>query len=340
MIGSQPADEATIRGDLTATGVLEDTAWVMATGSLDQHVHLDPAAIEVAGRQLATTDVPVPAWNAQWHFTDGTPRTANYLALLDTLNFSFWAEPPAPRWGIDYEGKALSGYWALAAALKRAIEEGLALDDAQTLASLDAATLAHVLRGRGTIPLFETRLALARSLGVLLQERYGGQFVQAIACCNHSAVALAHLLATTFPGFDDTSPYAGRRVRLYKRAQILPADLYGAFAGQGPGEFRDLACLTAFADYKVPQVLNRLGILRYAPALAERLVAGTQLAPHGAEEVEIRAATIQGVELVRQAMARHGRELLAIEVDWILWEMGLKPDPADLPYHLTRTTAY
>ena len=30
----------------------------------------------------------------------------------------------------------------------------------------------------------------------------------------------------------------------------------------------------------------------------------------------------------------------AIEVDWILWEMGLTTAPDAPPYHLTRTTAY
>jgi hypothetical protein len=40
-------------------------------------------------------------------------------------------------------------------------------------------------------------------------------------------------------------------------------------------------------------------------------------------------------------MARHGRQVMAIQLDWLLWEMGLtNQPPADKPYHLTRTTAY
>lgn len=314
-------------------GVLEDARFVVEQA---RHVGLDPAALEAVGADFARRDVPVPAWNDEWHFTDGTARTANYMVLLDGLNFSFWGEP---RWGIDYRGQALRGYWALAAALKRAIEEGLALDDARVMASLSEADWRHVLRGRGEIPLFEARLAHARQIGQRLLDDYDGQFTGVIARAGGSAVALARLVAAEFP-YDDTSDYHGRRIRLYKRAQILPADLYGAFGGAGWGAFRDIDRLTAFADYKVPQVLVELGILRYDEALETRIREGRPL-PHGSEEeVEIRAASVWGVELLRAAMARHGRSVSAIEVDWILWEMGLHLSPEDMPYHLTRTTAY
>jgi hypothetical protein len=87
-------------------------------------------------------------------------------------------------------------------------------------------------------------------------------------------------------------------------------------------------------------VLEQLGILQYHPDLWAKIVNKQEL-PHGsAEEVEIRAATIAGVERLRAAMAAHGRKVSAIEVDWVLWEMGLTTAPDAPPYHLTRTTAY
>ena len=39
-------------------------------------------------------------------------------------------------------------------------------------------------------------------------------------------------------------------VSLYKRAQILIADVWGACEGKGLGEFRDIDTLTMFADYR------------------------------------------------------------------------------------------
>jgi len=56
--------------------------------------------------------------------------------------------------------------------------------------------------------------------------------------------------------------------------------------------------------------------------------------------VEIRAATLAGVEALRDTLAARGRVLNAVEVDWILWELGLSADTRFKPYHLTRTTAY
>jgi hypothetical protein len=65
------------------------------------------------------------------------------------------------------------------------------------------------------------------------------------------------------------------------------------------------------------------------------------LLPPGSEgEVEIRAATIWGVEYLRRALATRGIHLRAFEVDWHLWELGQTLPPDTRPYHLTRTIYY
>jgi hypothetical protein len=129
-------------------------------------------------------------------------------------------------------------------------------------------------------------------------------------------------------------------VRFFKRAQILIADLAGAFDDTGLGHFSDLDQLTAFADYKVPQVLRRLELLRYHPVLAER-IARRELLPVGSvEEIEIRAATIWGVELLRRALAEQGREMTASEIDWLLWQTGQHLPTDAKPYHRTLTIYY
>ncbi len=71
----------------------------------------------------------------------------NWLLLLDALNFCFWAERGRTRWQVEYRGEMLGGYWAEAAALTRAVEEGYPLWDAQYLSDLSREDLAHILRG-------------------------------------------------------------------------------------------------------------------------------------------------------------------------------------------------
>jgi Potential Queuosine, Q, salvage protein family len=45
------------------------------------------------------------------------------------------------------------------------------------------------------------------------------------------------------------------------------------------------------------------------------------------------------VERLREAVAQRGRELRAVELDWILWDMSQNLYPVR-PYHRTRTIFY
>ncbi|MBI2940815.1 MAG: hypothetical protein HYY04_10300 [Chloroflexi bacterium] len=317
-----------------AMGVLTTTRYVVEHS---RHVSIDRERIQSVAADLARSPVPIPAWNLRYHFADGTPQTANYVLVLDALNFSFWGEP---RWQVEFLGELVNGYWALAAALKRALALNIPILDARFLASLSRKQLAEILKGHGEVPMLDERLANLREAGQVLVERYHGELVNAIVEAQRSAVGLVQLLAHELPSFNDVVVYDGREVRLYKRAQILVGDLHGAYFGQGWGHFPDLDQLTAFADYKVPQVLRRLGILRYSPQLSGRLCRRECLAPGSPEEVEIRANTIWGVEELRQALLRLGVKRNSFELDWLLWELGQTPSPDDEPYHRTRTIFY
>src|SRR5687767_8609978 len=99
-----------------------------------EHVHIETEALEALTQRWR--ELEPPGWYEKYHFFDGTHRSANWLLALDAVNFSFWAEDPADRWEIEYEGERLDGYWALAASMKRAIEDGTNLWDAKVLAGL------------------------------------------------------------------------------------------------------------------------------------------------------------------------------------------------------------
>ena len=63
----------------------------------------------------------------------------------------------------------------------------------------------------------------------------------------------------------------GKRISLYKRAQILVADFWGIMEARVEGDMPNLDILTMFADYRVPQALVHLGALRYSDTLMETL---------------------------------------------------------------------
>jgi hypothetical protein len=328
------------------SGVLTSTREVVLQAA---SVQINPAAIEPLARLLSTSDQETresvtPGWPARYHFFDGTERTVNWLLLLDALNFCFWGEKDAGRWQISYQGEILNGYWAEAAALRRAVEEGKPLWDARYLSNIDAQELATIFRSHAAnepgIPLFEERLYIAREVGQVLLARFEGQFSHLIERVGQSGVGLALALAEHFPSFRDVATYHHREVRFLKRAQICVADLHGAFDGRSWGAFSDLEQLTIFADYKLPQVLRHYGALVYAPGLAERVDRQELLDSGCAEEIEIRAATIWACELLRDELARQrGESVTAVEIDSLLWHKG-QDAAAMQPYHRVRTIYY
>nr|BBH92526.1 hypothetical protein KTA_07250 [Thermogemmatispora argillosa] len=289
---------------------------------------------------LSTASV-LPAGYERYHFFDGSERSVNWILLLDALNFCFWPEKGQPRWSITYRGEQLSGYWAEAAALTRAVEEGRPVWDAAYLRDMSREELALIFRSEDgvEIPLFEERLSHVHEVGRVLVERFNGQFSQAVAQAAGSAVRLVQLLVEAFPSFRDVAHYRQREVRFLKRAQICVADLHALFRGQRWGAFSDLEQLTIFADYKLPQVLRHFGVLEYDPSLAERIDRQEPLPAGSEEEIEIRATTVWACELLRQALATRGLFLKAIEIDQQLWLLSQRlPDMR--PYHRTRTIYY
>ena len=117
-------------------------------------------------------------------------------------------------------------------------------------------------------------------------------------------------------------------------------DLIGSFDGKGLGFFQDAGQLTAFADYKIPQVLEALNILEYSSELAERLERYELLPSGDPREVEIRAGMVWAVERISQELRGQGRVVLPYELDWFLWRLGQSPSLGEKPYHRTRTIFY
>ena len=176
-------------------------------------------------------------------------------------------------------------------------------------------------------------------LGAWLGGRYDDDPLGPIADAGHSAARLVNLLAA-MPYFRDVSSYQGVEVPLYKRAQLLAADLAIAFAGQGPGEFHDLDRLTIFADNLVPHVLRVDGLLEYDADLLGRIDHGELIPAGSPEEVEIRAVAVHAVERIVTELRAADIPATARELDYLLWNRGQGPSYKAQPRHRTRTVFY
>ena len=318
-------------------GVLESTRRVIDRA---QSVTIDQDAVNALAARLAGQGVEAPEWRVWPHWWDDSDRAADYVLVLDALNFCFWATPGQPRWRVQFEGQTLDGYWALAACLRRALDAGTPLLDPGYLADIDEFAVRTLFAGEAEIPLLAERVANLREVGRGLQAACD-TFASIVRAAGGSGETLVSEIVRRFPSFDDIATYDGEPVRIYKRAQILVSDLHGIYAGRGLGTFSDLDRLTAFADYKIPQVLREAGILVYADDLADVIERQELIAPGDLREVEIRAATVWGCELLRQALEplRDGSPLRAFEVDWLLWS-DAQGRTISRPYHRTRTIYY
>ena len=330
-------------------GVLPSCTAVVGSS---RFVWISEEAIERVAAELIDSPEP-PGWDADLHYrSENDEHTAMWLLVLDALNFCFWGlgEDPAVRWRVRWKNKLVDGYVALVAALTKAVEAGYPIHDAQWLADVSASEVDIILapeEGHTEIPLLESRVANLRELGRGLLP-YGVNpasiFISAAA---GSALNLVRNIVEEFPSFNDGTewPYAdtslpGNEVRFYKRAQILVGDIAGGLAGSTLAEFHDLDQLTAFADYKVPQILRELGVLEYDEHLAA-LVDNRQRIPAGSrEEIEIRAATIVACDRLVSAIRKRGRQITAAQLDWHLWSLSQHMPAGTRPYHLTETIFY
>lgn len=317
--------------------VLETTEKVVQKS---RHVRMNREALIASVRRMVAENTEIPPWDSRHHFFDGGWKTVAYFLVLDTVNFCFWALEGERKWEIDFEGRKISGYYALAAALKKAFEEGRPIIRAEDLVRLSVDDLKKILGGWGDLQLMDRRTAGLNELGRMLLDEYEGDACRLVEAAGRSALNLAGLLSEKLASYRDEAVYEGETVFFLKRAQILAADLHGAFQGRGWGEFTDVHRLTAFADYKLPQVLRQLGILEYSSDLTGRVDRLEMLEPGCPEEVEIRSNTVWAVELIRKKLERSGKDLKAIEIDWLLWNMGQEERFRERPYHRTLTIFY
>lgn len=273
---------------------------------------------------------------------------------MDTLNFCFWTPGNATKWQVS----GATGYFALCAAIRRALDEGIDFTNPAFYAHMSAAQLAHILRGdddgRTACPLLAERLQCLHQVGEHLLAKYDGDFANCVRSAGGSAQRLLRLIVDEFPCFRDEAEFGGRLVALYKRAQITIGDVWACYEGRGLGAFDDIEAITMFADYRVPQVLHYFGAIEYTPALMETLRADRMLANGSAEEVEIRAASIHAVELlkrrVREQLVADGERFAGVEttrvnsilLDHFLWDYRrrFEGEREWVPFHKTISIYY
>jgi len=300
------------------------------------YVRIDRDRLRQYAATLPTAALTAPVIDPRYHFLGHGPETVAYILTLDAINFgSGYSAALRKRSG-------LRGYFTIASALRDRFEAKGPFS-AKELTRLHAGTCAALLGQEANDPAVMELLALfaagLNDLGQWLLRRFDGSFSSAV----HAAAGSAERLVTILDEmafFQDIAQWNGVSVPFYKRAQITAADLWLAFGGRTFGAFEDIGRLTIFADNAVPHVLRVDGVLVYSDTLASRIDAGESVDAGSVEEIELRAAAVHAAELILAELGRHGRGVIALELDNYLWHLRDHDRYRHLPAHRTRTVYY
>jgi len=178
-----------------------------------------------------------------------------------------------------------------------------------------------------------------REAGVILSLKFGNSYLNVLKEAKFDAEKILTLTSKYFPSFDDRTLYKGKEIQFHKRAQSLIsmiANIYKNFY-----RLTNLASLTGFADYRIPQLLRHLGILKYAKDLGEKIDNYELITAESEQEIEIRAFTIWAIELIKNEINKlYNMNFLSWEIDNYLWNLSRKKLNEMLPHHRTLTIYY
>lgn len=219
--------------------VRESTARVMAAA---RHVKIDPDALKALAGELLPRLGSGPdgadggdgvAWDAEgWHYNadaaaDG-PLTAQYVLVLDALNWCFWPseqgtcvyrcghppsiQAPARRRHTFIHTPGLE-YEHLARGIKKALEQDPRALDAERLAAIRPEEVATWLDPPGLqFPQLAERTRKVQEVGRVLLACFNGRAADLVRAARGSAERLVALVAAHFPGFRDEAMYRGEQV--------------------------------------------------------------------------------------------------------------------------------
>lgn len=300
-------------------------------------VRIDTARLKDYARDFPTAEIGAATLDPATHHLGHGKDTLAFILILDAVNFGSGYFPHIRK------RPGHSGYFTVAAGLSDWFQaEGA--PGAARLARLTQADCARIFgQDLGSPQAGELMGLFAKALndlGALLLARFDGEPARLVESAGHKAEKLVAILRV-MPFFDDVAIWRGRKVPFMKRAQLTAADLGLAFDHEDWGRFDDLDQLTIFADNLVPHVLRVDGILDYDPDLAARIDRQDPIEVGSMEEIEIRAAALHAVELLKRHLHAAGHaHITSMALDYLLWNRGQAARYKAIPRHRARGVFY
>ena len=216
----------------------------------------------------------------------------NFLLLYHTIgDYCFWGDP---KWEIDTEVGKLDGSYAIMYILINRFRNNNDMN-------MSYEEFADMLKGNVEIPLLKERYNCLVEMNKYL-DSIGKDFYDEIKDLKVD-IDLLDYVVSTFSYFKDETNYNGVNVYFYKRAQLLVSDILHVRKMLENIEV-DYSNLMGCADYKIPQVMNALGMLEYEYDLEYKLARKEELQEDSIEEIEIRANDLVVIDYIYEKLNR------------------------------------
>lgn len=304
------------------------------------NVVVDRNRAEQVANLLREVEISIPTWDFPpvYPQSDDFEEMCLFYLLLNAINYCYFDENKE-----RFQDGKLRGSTLATTRLTEAWDE---IKDPQFLAHVDENYLLNELfPAEIPISMVKERTQALREVGEFLLKNTDFTFERFFKKYKQDAYFASQMLPTHLPTWRD--PF-------FKRAQLFVGMVYGKFQGRKdlPIEEDGLKFLTVFADYRIPQTLIKMGIIRPGNTLLGDLYAGRFIPSGSRKELEIRAATIIGSDVLTEELNKFRPDtepLNALHTDFLLWSAARSQSEnlekgvfviKEIDHHYTITTDY
>lgn len=247
----------------------------------------------------------------------------NFLIIYHTIgDYCFWGNP---KWTIDTDIGQLDGSFAIIYIILNRLKASKSFD-----MSFD--DFKNMLKGNVEIPLLNERYEELVTMNNILGKNSFYEMIKDYTDDN----SLFNYIVDTFPYFHDVRNYKGKKIYFYKRAQLITSDiLHVRYMLEKVSV--DYSHLVGCADYKIPQVMNSLGIINYSKELNTIIKSNCEIPVNSKYEVEIRANTLRVIDYIYEKL---NRKIPRIDINDFIWLLGQDKSIINKSYHRTKTINY
>lgn len=247
----------------------------------------------------------------------------NFLLVLHTIgDYCFWGDP---KWEIRVDNKVIDGTIAIMYVIIQWFKKHKSF-------KMSFEEFKDLLKGNVEIPLLKERYEELQVMNNFLGNRSFYNMIKDIRDDSH----LFNLIIDNLPYFKDERVYKNKTIYFYKRAQLLTSDILHVRALVEGLEVH-YSNLVGCADYKIPQIMNSLGMIQYSELLNEKIANKEEVEEGSSLEIEIRANSLVVIDYIyRKANKRFER----MDINDILWLKSQDKKKINKNYHMTKTVNY